>query len=76
MNSILYVWSACIAVLVRLGGLRKSMETCLLRLRSALRGAGCRLAGDVIRVWKIRITQIEMYCCVPMNTDWLAQSSY
>jgi hypothetical protein len=76
LNSVLCVWSACIAVLVRLGGLRKSMENRLLRRRRALRGVGCRLAGDVITVWKIRITQIELYCCVPLNTDCLAQSSY
>ena len=61
VNSILYVWCACLAVLVRVGGLRKSMEIRLLRRRCALRGAGCRLAGDVIRVWKIRITQTELY---------------
>jgi len=76
VNSVLYVWSACIAVLVRLGGLRKSVETRLLRVRRALRGVGCQLAGEVITVWKIRITQIELYCSVPMNTACLAQSSY
>jgi len=57
VNSILYVWSACIVVLVRLGGLRKSMETRLLRRRRALRGVGCWLAGDIITVCKIRITK-------------------
>jgi hypothetical protein len=50
VNSILHVWSVCIAVLVRLGGLRKSMETRLLRRRRAVRGAACRFAGDVVTV--------------------------
>ena len=75
VNSVLYVWSACIAVLVRLRGLRKSMETRLLRRRLAVCAVGCRLAGDVIKVCKIRITQNEFYCCVRKNTDCLAQSS-
>ena len=76
VNSVLYVWSVCIDVLVRLGGQRKSMETRLLRRRRTLRGAGCRLVGEVITVWKIIVTQIKLYCCVLKNTDCLAQTSY
>jgi hypothetical protein len=52
------------------------MATRLLRLRRALRGVGFRLTGDVIRVWKVRITEIELYCCVPVKTDCLVQSTY
>jgi len=76
VNSVLYVSSVCIAVLVCLCGLRKSMENLFLRRRRTLRGAGCRLAGEVITVWKIMVTQIKLYCSVPMKTDCLAQSSY
>ena len=75
VNIKLYVWPICIAVLVRRVGLRKSMETRLLRTGTALRDAGCRPSGDIIVVWKLRISKIQLYSCVPMNTDYLAESA-
>lgn len=52
------------------------MENRLLSRRRTLCAVGCRLAGEEIKVCEIRITQIEFYCCVPMNIECLAQCSY
>jgi hypothetical protein len=47
------------------------MEAFLLRRRRALDDA-----GDVIRVWRIVITQIELYCSAEMYSYRLAQCAY
>jgi hypothetical protein len=90
MNIVLYVWShytaAWASVRVVWGNPRKTIENTDVAFkrpdcrvygrRRASRVAGCRLAADVLTLWRQRTAQIELHCCVPMDTDRLAQPEH